>query len=92
MYIIQINIRPVLFSPGRQRAKIKRGEFQCFKLYLFKHITRGENNFCIQYIRIQKVPFLQVNETVSLTASKVRLKQEKPLKINSNKFKTAYNK
>lgn len=106
MYIIQINIRPVLFSPGRQRAKIKRGEFQCFKLYLFKHnsawsnsrqgeticmcrranITRGENNFCIQYIRIQKVPFLQVNETVSLTASKVRLKQEKPLKFNSNIF------
>lgn len=106
MFIIQINIRPVLFSPGRQRAKIKRGEFQCFKLYLFKHnsawsnsrqgeticmctranITRGENNFCIQYIRIQKVPFLQVNETVSLTASKVRLKQEKTLKINSNIF------
>lgn len=44
------------------------------------------------YVTIQKVPFLQVNETVSLTASKVRLKQEKPLKINSNKFKIAYNK
>lgn len=38
------------------------------------------------YTVIQKVPFLQVNETVSLTASKARLKQEKPLKINSNIF------
>lgn len=45
LYIIQINIRPVLFSPGRQRTKIKRANSNVSNyISLYKHNSAWSNS------------------------------------------------